>query len=174
LKLTKTEIGSYFCPQDPGEKVRGPHNGNKRRSITEKECLILQKYFCGFGSVLEIGTGLGISTQAISEVVDSLVTVDVDPWVWGTIWPSIKKDNVLFASSASVVSSAKFDGIFVDGCHTKEAVVEDCESVRSLTDNLIIFHDAKIQDVADALDQVFGSFELVDTACGLGIVRPKT
>ena len=61
MKLVPQENGSYTHPADPGE----PTTGTPRLSVTELEADILAALVAG-RDVLEIGTGLGVSTRAMA------------------------------------------------------------------------------------------------------------
>ena len=102
--------------------------------------------------VLEIGTGLGVSTRALASRAKSVVTVDPDPWVVAPDLP-----NVTLLREPPDDCSA-FDLAFIDGNHCVDAVVGDirlCSRIPKL-----VLHDTDMQDVQDAIRQ-----------CGLRLVE---
>jgi hypothetical protein len=76
--LDRHKGGYYSHPEDPGEAYYG--GSPKRLSVTDEEAEILAKLATGM-TVLELGTGLGVSTKALASTAKSVITVDPDPWV---------------------------------------------------------------------------------------------
>jgi hypothetical protein len=171
--LQPTEYGSYVCPDDPGE----PTTGIRRISVTDEECRFLNVLARG-KHVVEIGTGLGISTRALAGGALTVRTIDIDPWVRDNIFPTLP-DNVIGhwfdIETDDEVEWPVVDGdvglVFIDGEHTPQALTSDlqfAESFAEYTDTplLIVCHDAKMPEVADALDD---EWIHVDTHHGLAI-----
>jgi hypothetical protein len=93
INMIKLVNGAYQHPDDPGE----PIFMTPRISITDDEGEIL--YILSKGKdVLEIGTGLGVSTCWLADNAHKVVSVDIDPWVQEKVWPGIenKYKNVIF------------------------------------------------------------------------------
>ncbi len=49
--------------------------------------------------VLEIGTGLGVSTEWMARTAHSVVTVDIDPWVWKHVFPYLSREGMMLLES---------------------------------------------------------------------------
>jgi SAM-dependent methyltransferase len=128
VQLEQTEIGNYFCPDDPGEECYG--RSEKRRSVTDDEAAILARY-ARHERVLEIGTGLGVSTRALAATAALVVTVDTDPWVAEAVVPGLPR-NVLAVGAVPAVPGQPFGVAFIDGCHEYGSVTRDIEAVRSV------------------------------------------
>lgn len=151
--------GSYVRDDDPGE----PSTGNPRLSVTDEEAMFLA-LLVKDKRVLEIGTGLGVSTSALASTAVEVVTVDIDPWVHETIWP--KLPSHVF-TSASPFGWGRFDAVFIDGDHTTEQVCQDVAIARDVCDGLIIMHDVAYLNVARGLDDQPWYF--VPTTHGIGL-----
>lgn len=161
VNLQVTDYGSYVCEDDPGE----PTTGVRRISVTKPECLLLS-WLANGCDVLELGTGLGISTIALMATADTVFTVDPDPWVHEHIWPAL--DCGKYAERWEPNPKMDIDFVFVDADHTTEAVSEDIEYAQKIIGDLgmIVVHDAKMDEVRAALaDDWF----YVDTHHGLAI-----
>lgn len=143
--LTPYYPGGYRHDDDPGE----PTTGLPRVSITDEEADLLASFASG-RTVLEIGTGLGVSTRALASSALKVTTVDVDPWVQATIWPTLP-DNV--ECLTEVPTGRRFGLVFIDGDHTPEAVQRDVALAESLLDDggLIVAHDSAFDHVRGAL-----------------------
>ena len=141
FRLVPTHNG-FLCPEDPGE----PGSNDKRWSVNDTEARILSELFKGL-DVLEIGTGLGVSTNKIAERARRVHSVDIDPWVKKTVVPTLAK-NVIFYESLDKVPSG-LDGAFIDGLHSYEQCSQDIRDCRRLVKpgGLIVFHDAKLEPV---------------------------
>lgn len=152
------ESGSWTHTDDPGE----PHTGKPRLSVTDIEAAILTAMVRGL-SVVEIGTGLGVSTRALAQAAKTVHTVDVDPWVHETIWPYLP-DNV--TTHESIDSVPAVDAVFIDGDHSTSATAADIETAHRIARRLIICHDASHPMVAAAFDD---KWHIIPTAHGIGI-----
>lgn len=157
-------LNGYERLDDPGENCNGRH----RWSINDKEAHILQELFRN-RVVLEIGTGLGFSTNKIAEVASAVMTVDTDPWVEKAVAPELK-ENVSFYNNLEKVG--KFaDCAFIDADHSYEAVLQDIKKVRELIPQgaLIVFHDANQEGVMRAIIDSGLDATLILTGGGLGL-----
>lgn len=136
MSLDQHDTGSYMHPDDPGE----PTTGKPRLSVTPQEAALLAEWVEGL-SVLEIGTGLGISTKAMAATAREVHTVDVDPWVWETVWPYLPDNVITHESTASVPN---VDAVFIDGDHSTAAVVSDLAAAEAVGARLVIAHDSHV------------------------------
>lgn len=172
--LRRLPYGAWINPSDPGEP--GYSDIRQRGSITARECDVLAALAVG-RRVLEIGTGLGVSTAALASTAVHVTTVDPDPWVYSTVLPRIREfPNVAFFEDRSEIPPDwHFDLIFVDGAHTAEAVTADGAYAAERVDRpgLVVFHDAKIPAVEEGIESSGIDTELaygLDTECGLVLV----
>lgn len=145
MTLTPYHPGGYRHDDDPGE----PSTGLPRVSVTDEEAGLLADYARG-RTVLEIGTGLGVSTRALASTATAVTTVDVDPWVQATIWPTLPA-NV--STSKAPPAGGSFGLVFVDADHQTAAVTHDIEQARKLlaADGIIVAHDTNFDHVTDAI-----------------------
>lgn len=159
--LVPQSNGSYMHPADPGE----PSTGDPRVSITDLEADLLAALVVG-RDVLEIGTGLGVSTRALARTAKTVVTVDVDEWVHDTIWPTLPANVV---PSPVVPTGKLFEAAFIDGDHSTEAVAADWLAVAPLvrSGGIVLAHDTNSKHVRDGLPQ---GFMFVPTTHGVGIL----
>ena len=148
------ETGSYLHPDDPGE----PSTGLPRLSVTDEEAALLTEWVAGM-TVLEIGTGLGVSTRALAESAVTVHTVDVDLWVHEMIWPYLP-DNVVPHKTVGTVPMV--DAAFIDGDHSLEAVAWDLAQATSRASKLLMAHD--YHPTEEALGD---GWEVMPTAHGL-------
>lgn len=141
FRLVPTYNG-FLCPEDPGE----PGRNSQRWSVNETEGRILSELFRCL-RVLEIGTGLGVSTNIIARKAEHVYTVDIDPWVKVTVVPTLA-DNVTFYESLEGVPT-NLDGAFIDGQHSYDHCTQDIKDCRRLVKpgGLIVLHDAKMEPV---------------------------
>jgi len=155
----------FICPDDPGE----PGLKIPRWSVNEIEARIVSE-FCRGLRVLEIGTGLGISTKEIARRAKWVYTVDIDPWVKENIAPSLP-DNVLFYDNIKKIGAVNFDAAFIDGLHNYSQCTQDIEDARRLVkrDGLFIFHDAKMDPIRGAVHNAGLQATYIATAAGLVI-----
>jgi hypothetical protein len=141
-RLVRTEAGNYFDPADPGEPQ---YKGSPpRRSVTDEEIGILSR-LASDKTVLEIGTGLAVSTRALAATARRVVTVDPDPWVKDPALP-----NVEFCRAVPE-DLTPFDFVFIDGLHTTAAVIQDIERTHPIA--RLLLHDTYLPDVQAAISQ---------------------
>lgn len=169
LQLVRGPRGGYICPEDPGEAATGrprggidPSEGHILRALAAKRV------------VLEIGTGLGISTGFMAETARHVDTVDPDPWVHEKIWPRLP---------GNVSRHERLEGaplwtaptlIFIDGDHREEAVTADL--MYALTalgqHGIIVLHDMDL--VGEAAGKVAEENGLtvltLDTPFRMGVI----
>lgn len=159
VKLLRSHINGYYVNDDPYQRLSV--NDQEARLISD----MVNKRF-----VLEIGTGLGVSTRALAEKATNVVTIDPDPWVTENIQPLLKDlKNVIFLEE--IPTSGKFDAVFVDGNHDYENVKDDIEKAKKvcISGAVFIFHDSKYVGVRKAIEESFGNFVDCRTAAGIGI-----
>lgn len=143
--------GGLIHPKDPGEP--GGKCFAKRWSVTQTDAAVLQALAKG-RRVIEIGTGLGVSSASMAEVGASVVTIDIDPWVAETVAPHLP-DSVRFELGRDGVGDGeRFDLAFIDGLHTPEAVQEDIAFVIGKLDlpAVIALHDAGDENVQQGIE----------------------
>lgn len=142
MELLKSDVNGYYCPDDPGEA-----GGSVRLSVNDVEARILKELFRG-RIVLEIGTGLGVSTRAIAETADFVHTVDTDVWVRKNI---TLPNNVKIYADINLVPQV--ESAFIDGLHSYEQCRKDIQDCKRLVikGGLIVLHDAKIEEVFRAI-----------------------
>lgn len=144
--LIRTANGAFAHPDDPGE----PGYGEKRIrwSVTPRESAILRSLARG-RRVLEIGTGLGVSTSRIAKFAEHVDTVDVDPWVQQTIAPGLPDNVTFYLGSDTVPRDASYSMVFIDGLHEKDAVCADIRfALRQIErPGLIVLHDGRMPHV---------------------------
>ena len=134
--LVANQHGSYGHPDDPGE----PSTGVSRISVTDAEANLLAELARGRW-VLEIGTGLGVSTKALARYAIKVATLDIDPWVQQNIWPTLPESISCFSDRAGV--PAPFDMVFIDGSHKPEDFLEDVRYAEQMCPTgMIVAHDA--------------------------------
>lgn len=168
--------GGRFDGADPGEMYYSrscSRNGTPRISVTREEGEILAE-LARDRDVLEIGTGLAVSTRYLARTARRVVTVDVDPWVEEYLAKSAPlPENVEFRCVVPPVES-KFDLAFIDGCHLQEHVEADIAACvqRLRPDGLLVFHDLFINDVVEAIKAAkLEQSQHYKTACQLGVYK---
>jgi hypothetical protein len=159
VNLTRTEYGSMICDDDPGE----PTTSVARISVTDQEAELLS--FLARGKiVIELGTGLGVSTRALARTATFVWTNDVDPWVQDNVWPDLGPRVIGFTDRDGQDFA---DMVFIDGDHTTEATTADIEYALTLVKKgMIVVHDANMDSVREAL---VGPWHIVDTYHGMAI-----
>ena len=166
------EHGFYVNLDDPGEGG-GPV---PRVSVTDEEGEILAEYVKGL-YVLEIGTGLGISTRAMAKTAVLVDTVDIDPWVRDTIAPALPKNVIFHEGMGLIHPNKRFDVCFIDGAHDTASVVTDIEDAmkRLVPGGLLLFHDYFAKPVRDAVEKEMNlrPCAVRETRHKIGVVRLK-
>ena len=158
--MSKTVDGNYECPDDPGEA--GYLGWCRRRSVTDEEADIL-KELCTGQKVLEIGTGLGVSTRAIATTAREVVSIDIDPWCHEFEFPA----NVRLMNE---IPDEPFDLTFIDGNHHYQNVMEDIRKAIGK----IILHDYYLDDVRMAVqDSRLEIIKVYDTRCKLTVCASR-
>lgn len=177
LGITLKNQEQFYCDADPGiclpdsdgtyGYVCGP-----RGSISPEEGRILSSHTTG-KRVLEIGTGLGVSTYFLSLNAAFVDTVDPDPWVRSGV---IKFRSNVFQKATLAECVGPYDFAFIDGMHDTESVVADIHGVLSklAPGGKISFHDMTWGSVVDAVAQFeWESCEDHETLGKLSIRVPK-
>jgi predicted O-methyltransferase YrrM len=164
VELREMQDGSMICDTDPGE----PIIGLPRISITEPEGRLLG-FLASNKTVLEIGTGLGISTDWLAAHAYKTTTVDIDPWVHENVWPDLHK-KVKCVKDSVRVADQTFNMVFIDGYHSAEQATADIAFARSVMDKgIIVCHDARDPEVRSALDDDPADWLFLWTAHGIAI-----
>lgn len=163
--------GSYTAKADPGE----PSTGQPRWSVTEREGKFL-RHVAWRRNVLEIGTGLSISTSWLDggtgttfpgEWPRHLTTCDIDPWVHTNIWDKLPPHIDKFVDYHDTLEWGPYDVTFIDGDHRAEQVAEDVRYALLCTRGLIVLHDGRDVGVREGATGVLGSWSLMDTTHGI-------
>lgn len=160
----------YLCKEDPGEPVL-----NKPRwSVNEIEARIVSELCRGL-RVLEIGTGLGVSTKEIARRAKWVYTVDIDPWVKEYVASGLPENVSFFESVEGIQDGFPLDAEFIDGQHSYRQVEQDIRDSRKLIkrDGLFVFHDARMEPVKKAVIDSGLQATFVATALGLAIAWNK-
>jgi SAM-dependent methyltransferase len=154
VSLEKSEINGYYHKDDPGEpgQPQCPDSGKKRLSVNDEEARILAT-FCHGKRVLEIGTGLGVATQAIASVADYVFTVDIDPFVHETIFPMLRELGNVDCAKIPQTNAEFFDVAMIDGNHNYESVMQDIQTAhtRVKKGGILLFHDYHMHSVRLAI-----------------------
>ena len=158
MNLIPHSTGSYVHGDDPGE----PTTGEPRLSITEVEGEMLAVLAAG-RSVLEFGTGLGVSTRALARTARKVYTVDIDEWVQETIWPTLP-DNVSTCDDRDRLPIV--DMVFIDGDHTEEGTAAAVAAAMRRASEVIVMHDTSAPTVRSACDD---EWLFIGTTHGLGV-----
>jgi hypothetical protein len=164
MELVKSDVNGYYCPQDPGE----PNWNAPRLSINDTEARFLKELFRG-RVVLEIGTGLGVSTNAIASVADWVYTVDIDDWVKENVAPNLPRNTTFHMNYNSI---PECEAAFVDGYHEYEQCRKDIQTCKRLVSKggLMVFHDLAMGAVRQALvDEGYNNALQVLTHAGIGV-----
>lgn len=148
-ELERTASGGYICLEDPGEIGCGT---TPRGGISDAECAVL-KLLCERKMVIEVGTGLAVSTRAIASVARHIDTIDIDPWVQERIFPALRAlPNVTAHSDWNAAVWSPADVVFIDGNHDARATWDDILTALLATrpGGIIILHDLRLGSVAEA------------------------
>lgn len=161
--MNRTAYGSYTHPDDPGE----PATKSPRISVTDDEAELLA-YFADGKTVLEIGTGLGVSTRALARHATMVDTLDTDPWVRQHVWPILLELPVNFLVERHDPMGI-YEMVFIDGEHktvdTREDIAYACTACAR---GMIVVHDTNMDTVKDAL--VGYDWHHIPTYHGMGII----
>lgn len=150
--LNLHENGGWQHPEDPGEPSASSH-GKPRISISDQEARILAALAID-SEVVEIGTGLGVSTRALLMYAFSVCTVDIDPWVHENIWPALRDEGAETVADREELRGERApDFIFIDADHTPEAVARDLDFARELIyrPGLIVMHDTNFDNIREGI-----------------------
>lgn len=163
----------YTRTDDPGE----PTTGKPRISITDNEANILSAIAAG-KRVIELGTGLGVSTRALARWAPWITTIDVDPWVGENVVPGLYVE--LFSPTCEF-HARRFrdkhadhaDVVFIDADHDTESVAKDIEWAESVvvSGGLIVCHDANYDNVKLGLAKSGLDWSHIETEHGLSVAR---
>lgn len=159
--LERDPSGSQCHPDDPGE----PSTGKPRLSVTDQEAAILTA-LCHRMTVAEIGTGLGVSTTALARSATIVHTVDVDPWVQSTVWPTLPA-NVKRHTTTDALPRV-VDAMFIDGDHTTAATGDDLAAAHHRATSLIVMHDVNYDTVRRAIADP-DAWTFIPTTHGIGV-----
>jgi len=164
LNFLPSPINGWYCPDDPGE----PGTEQKRLSINDIEGRLLSALVRGL-DVLEIGTGLGVSAEWMARTAHSVVTVDVDPWVWEHVFPCLTSKIIAFRDTINLTHD--YDACFIDGLHTFEQCAADIITARKHVKRggLIILHDLYIEPVRMALLDSGLRYVHIQTKAGMAV-----
>jgi len=164
IELIKSPINGYSCRADPGE----PGAGTPRLSINDTEGRIISELVRGL-SVLEIGTGLGVSTRWLASTARRVLTLDCDSWVQDHIWPTLPASVICLRE----LRGARYclEAAFIDGSHQYQAVMTDITlaMLNVKPGGLLIFHDLYIADVERALVDRNLLFVHIQSTAGLAL-----
>ena len=105
-------------------------------------------------TILEIGTCYGYTAKLLSEFpgVGRVVSIDnrnVIKYPGNYEFIQVKSEDFV---------PEKFDMVFIDGDHSKTAVTNDYAVALKCNPKLILFHDADLSDVAEALKELNKNF----------------
>lgn len=160
INLLKSNINGYYVQDDPMQRL----------SVNDLEAKLIGSLVKGL-FVLEIGTGLGVSTRAMAAKAKTVVTVDPDPWCQEHVWPALMSElhNIILLDE--VPNFGKFDAVFIDGAHDYESVINDIERSKQIAvpGCLFIFHDSKYRSVNDAISHKFSEWIHCHTTAGIGL-----
>lgn len=170
VELFEHKGTGYMSAQDPGEP--GYQIVLRRTSITDEEGRLLSALVRD-RKVLEIGTGLGVSTRYLAATAYHLTTVDTDPWVQACIHSVLTDVTCL----QELPSKGEWDVVFVDGNHVKDQAVKDVRWALEhvVKGGLVIVHDINHRneriEVNEALDEVGEKvYRVENTYGGLGVI----
>lgn len=162
-----SDNGGYTREDDPGE----PGIKRPRISVSDNEAKILVALAHG-RVVLEIGTGLGVSTRALASTAQFVWTYDIDEWVRETIWTELAADlrNIGFLTEPPERDSWNQDLVFIDADHHTRAVAADVALAHECLrfGGLIVAHDSNYGSVKEALIPA-DDWAFIDTEHGLAV-----
>lgn len=142
-----------------------PGTGPVRWSISPAQAQRLTALAQG-KEVLEIGTGTGLSTEALANGAAYVATFDVDDEVRRLVWPNLPANVTAYDRRYEGLHQAglAFDLIFQDGLHTLDGVRKDIEEALPLMrpDAIWVFHDSQMESVERAVFQGPTKFRLLE------------
>lgn len=140
--------GGWYRPDDPGDPTQscGP-----AYSVDETDLETLRRY-AARQKVLEIGTGCGVSANAMAEVAESVTTIGVREWERDNIWPLLSDNVTPTMNRATAWDGRYFDVVFIDGDHAEDAVVLDIAFALAVVRDggWILLHDAAYDPIKEA------------------------
>ena len=166
----KPAPNGYMSPQDPGE----PGRNQPRWSVNDAEAKIIGE-LCKDCRVLEIGTGLGVSTRAILKQAKCVYTVDIDPFVIEKVFPELQNEFygrvACFKELNREWESMPLNAFFLDGFHEYNQCKKDIAAARPwLTKGAImIFHDLYIDGVYRGIIDSGLTPLHIQTVAGIGV-----
>lgn len=165
MNLVPTENG-YKCLNDPGEFNPDGHRDGARWSVNEGEARLVSELCRGL-RVLEIGTGLGVSTRQIAMLAKIVHTVDIDIWVKNNVE---LPENAIFYNNIKDVPTG-LDAAFIDGLHSYEQCKADIIDAKRIVKKggLIVFHDTKMSTIRKAIEDSNINGYHIDTPVGMAI-----
>lgn len=139
-----------------------------RWSVNDTEARLLSELFRNL-LVLEIGTGLGISTRGLAETARFVYTVDIDPWVEREVAPTLP-ENVKFCNNIDNVPDL-LDGAFIDGLHSLNQCRKDIVAARNKVKpgGILVFHDTRMMPIIDAICESGMQGVMIHTSAGMGL-----
>lgn len=159
--MQRDDSGSWRRDDDPGE----PSTGKPRLSVTDLEASILSALVHNL-TVVEIGTGLGVSTKALARTANRVHTVDIDPWVHSDVWPTLPPNVIRHKDTSKL--PAVVDAMFIDGDHSTAATAADIAEAMARSMLLILIHDVKYPSVRQALPEP-DKWLILPTEHGIGV-----
>lgn len=138
--------------------------------LAEAEAQLLQQLATG-KTVLELGAWRGRSTVAMAETATYLVSVDRHQGIAGIdesdslphylaavrTYPNVAIVIASFEQFVPLLADQKFDLVFIDGNHDRQAVARDTELACDLSPDVIAYHDWDFEQVRQgAGDVIFG------------------
>lgn len=138
-------------------------DSKKRGAISMEEGRILGGIVMG-ADVLEIGTGLGVSTLCLAQTARRLATVDPDPWVHERLSLPQMVERYLTIEDVE----GFFQVVFIDGEHDAESVRRDIRDARKRLSpgGLIAFHDTNQDPVLTAIGEFSWRCRLIYPTAG--------
>ena len=156
--MNLVKVGSGYRYEGDPNKIRW--------SINDVEMRILSELFVG-KTVLEIGTGPGVSTRAIAKVAKFVHTVDVEEWVRDNIVPMLPENTKFYLGIENF--DEKVDVAFIDGDHSFQACLKDIDTCRKYVKEggMILIHDIFYAEVRDAIS--FSKLNCYEMKTGIGL-----
>jgi hypothetical protein len=139
------------------------------------------------GTVLEIGSDLGISTRYLYEGLERGFVVAVDychKWGFDKAWPRrirIEADSRQLGLAEELRQFGPYALAFIDGDHRYAGVVNDIAIARALGIPRILFHDTRADmpapagtsdgsEARRAVQDCLGDWDLTDLTTGCGMI----